>query len=116
FLGSTYDKDALLPSRVIARYPTPLRYPGGKQRLGHFFAQLLRRNNLVGSDYLEPFAGGAGVGLYLLQGGLVNSIRLNDADRSIYAFWLSATRWKDALRNMIELMTITVGEWGRQKE
>lgn len=41
--------DLKLTSGLTARYPTPLRYPGGKQRLGGFFGQLLRRNSLIGS-------------------------------------------------------------------
>ena len=103
-------------SVLIARYPTPLRYPGGKQRLGGFFAELLRRNNLTGSQYLEPFAGGAGVGLYLLRRGLVDSICLNDADRAIYAFWFAVARRNGALRKLIERTPISVAEWDRQKD
>ena len=101
---------------MTARYPTPLRYPGGKQRLGSFFAHLVSLNGLVGSRYLEPFAGGAGVGLYLLQHGLVESICLNDFDRAIFAFWFAVTRRNAALCRLIERTPITIDEWDRQKE
>jgi DNA adenine methylase len=100
---------------VAARYPTPLRYPGGKGRLGAFFASVLTRNDLVGARYLEPFAGGAGVGLFLLQSGLVESIALNDLDRAIYAFWYAATRRNVALRTLVARTPVTVQEWDRQK-
>jgi DNA adenine methylase len=101
---------------LIGRYPTPLRYPGGKHRLGGFFAEVLTRNDLLRGQYLEPFAGSAGVGLYLLQRGLVESICLNDFDRAIYAFWFAVTRRNAALCKMIERTSITVAEWDRQKE
>jgi len=105
----------LAHSGVAARYPTPLRYPGGKGRLGGFFAKVLIENNLLGTRYLEPFAGGAGVGLFLLQSGLVESIALNDLDRAIYAFWYAATRRDLALLKLVARTPITVKEWDRQK-
>ena len=37
---------------VAARYPTPLRYRGGKGKLGGFFARLLVENDLVGTPAL----------------------------------------------------------------
>lgn len=98
------------------RYASPMRYPGGKQRLGEFFARLLRKNDIVGCRYVEPFAGGGGVALYLLKNGLVNSVHLNDLDRSIYAFWFAVTRRNAALRRLIDRTPITVAEWDRQKE
>jgi DNA adenine methylase len=97
------------------RYPTPLRYPGGKQRLGSFFAAVLRRNDITGCHYIEPFAGGAGVALYLLQHGLVKSVHLNDFDRAIYAFWYAVTRRNAELCRMISGTPVTVAEWDRQK-
>jgi DNA adenine methylase len=103
-------------SGLAARYPTPLRYPGGKGRLGGFFAKLLSDNSLVGSRYLEPFAGGAGVGLYLLRSGLVESICLNDLDRAIYALWYAVTRRNVALRRLVERTSISVDEWDRQRD
>ena len=110
------ESDLTISSASTARYPTPLRYPGGKQRLGRFFAQLLRRNRLTGSHYFEPFAGGAGLGLYLLQRRLVESVFLNDLDRAIYAFWFVVTQRNAALRKLVDRTPITVAEWDRQKE
>src|SRR4051812_45651533 len=97
------------------RYPTPLRYPGGKQKLGPFFAEVLRRNDLVGGHYCEPFCGGAGVALYLLLKDLVGSTHLNDIDRSIYAFWYAATVRTGKLCDMVRRARITVDEWDKQK-
>ena len=101
---------------LVRRYPTPLRYPGGKYRLGSFFAEVVSGNGLLGGQYIEPFAGGAGVALYLLQRGLVESIYLNDFDRAIYAFWFAVTRHNRALCRMVDRTPITVSEWDRQKD
>ena len=46
---------------------SPLRYPGGKVRLAPFFAQLLAIQDPVPTRYAEPFAGGAGAALRLLD-------------------------------------------------
>ena len=40
---------------------TPLRYPGGKQKLTPFIIEVLKANDLIGGHYMEPYAGGAGV-------------------------------------------------------
>lgn len=98
------------------RYPTPLRYPGGKQRLAPFFERLITLNALKECTYIEPFAGGGGVGLHLLESGAVSRIHLNDLDRSIYAFWYSATRRTEALCRLISKCRVSVAEWDRQKE
>src|SRR5258706_11442955 len=44
---------------------SPLRYPGGKRRLAPVLRRLLDENGLKNIDYVEPYAGGAGVALAL---------------------------------------------------
>lgn len=70
---------------------SPLRYPGGKNKLARFIARICERNNING-HYIEPYAGGASVALYLLLEGYVSKITINDKDRAIYAFWHSVAR------------------------
>ena len=53
---------------------SPLRYPGGKSRISGFITQLIKDNNIIGGNYVEPFAGGAGVALYLLFNNIVKKI------------------------------------------
>jgi len=65
---------------------TPLRYPGGKGRLGPWLAGLLEHNGLSGGWYIEPYAGGAGAALYLLTEGHVERIVINDADPVVRCF------------------------------
>lgn len=71
---------------------SPLRYPGGKHTLAPFIEQIMIANGLFWkADVLETHAGGAGVGLYLLQSGAAQSLWINDADPVIANFWQCAT-------------------------
>lgn len=61
--------------QVSNRHPkTLLRYPGGKQKLTPFIEALLRENELIGCDYVEPYAGGAGVAMELLFKNYVRKV------------------------------------------
>lgn len=70
-----------------SQFESPLRYPGGKACIYPFMSKLFYENNLIGSDYAEPYAGGAGLALKLLYNEFVNTIHINDLDKSIFAFW-----------------------------
>ena len=94
---------------------TPLRYPGGKARLGPFFGELIRSNRLLDKAYVEPFAGGAGVAIYLLLGEFVNSIYINDLDRSVHAFWQSILGYTEEFCELVQSVPLTPQEWYRQK-
>lgn len=97
------------------RYVSPLRYPGGKQRFGPYFAELLRLNRIRRSIFVEPFAGGGGAALYLLNLGLVSAIHLNDVDRAVYAFWHTVTRFNARMLACVSRLPVTKTEWKRQK-
>lgn len=71
-------------------FKTPLRYPGGKGKFSSFVKHIMEANNLTG-DYLEPYAGGAGVALDLLFSGYCKNIHINDFDIAVYNFWKSVT-------------------------
>jgi DNA adenine methylase len=95
---------------------SPLRYPGGKAKLLNFFVSLIKHNNLLGCRYCEPYAGGAGLALKLLSGGFVESVRLNDVDSAIWAFWYSALEHNRELCELIENANVTIHEWHRQRD
>jgi DNA adenine methylase len=95
---------------------SPLRYPGGKAKLFPYFAELIRCNKLFGADYCEPYAGGAGLAIKLLTNGFVDQISINDIDKSIYAFWISALFNTDRFCRLIEKTRIDIDEWHRQRE
>lgn len=95
---------------------TPLRYPGGKSKLGSFLAQVFTANKLVDGVYAEPYAGGAGAGLFLLFRGYATRFLLNDIDRGVVAFWRAVLNHNERFASMIEKVPITVEEWDRQKD
>lgn len=89
---------------------TPLRYPGGKQRLSPFIKEILAENHIE-KHYVEPFAGGAGVAIELLLTRKVEHIHLNDSYIGIYAFWHSVINETDRLCNKIDTASLTIDEW-----
>lgn len=97
------------------RFPSPLRYPGGKGRLAPYFARLIEANDLCDGHYAEAYAGGAAAALKLLYDEHVTHVHLNDLDRGVYAFWYAALFHTDALCGLIMRRPATVGEWNRQR-
>ena len=96
-------------------FATPLRYPGGKGRLGPWLAQVLAYNQLEGGWYVEPYAGGAGAALYLLVRQHVDHIVINDADPVVYAFWRAVTEETYSLINLMRSTPVTMRSWERQR-
>ena len=66
---------------------SPLRYPGGKGKLEPLMELLIKQTGHYGGTYIEPFAGGAGIALELLEKNVVKDIVINDLDKGIYSFW-----------------------------
>jgi DNA adenine methylase len=97
------------------RDASPLRYPGGKGRLTDFLSRLIYLNNLTDCQYVEPYAGGAGLGLSLLFDGVVSEIHLNDLDPAIHAFWYAVLNRKREFFQLLESTPITSDEWKKQK-
>lgn len=93
---------------------SPLRYPGGKNKLSAFIAKICIDNNING-HYVEPYSGGASVALFLLMEGFVEKITINDRDRSIYAFWHSVLNKTEQLCEKIENAELTIVEWKKQR-
>ncbi|MGO5116611.1 DNA adenine methylase [Candidatus Avoscillospira sp. LCP25S3_F1] len=97
-------------------YPSPLRYPGSKKKLIGFIQDVIKANDLLGGTYVEPFAGGASVALYLLYSEYVNTVIINDIDRSIYAFWFSVLNDTENLCRLIKDTAVSVEEWDKQRK
>lgn len=64
---------------------SPFRYPGGKSKLIDYLYSKLNHEKL--HTFVEVFAGGASLGLSLLDAGVIQNLVLNDLDDGIYAFW-----------------------------
>ena len=88
---------------------SPLRYPGGKNKLAAFIAKVCIDNDVNG-HYVEPYSGGASVALFLLMEGFVEKITINDRDRSIYAFWHSVLNKTNQLCKLIEEAELSIDE------
>lgn len=98
------------------RYHSPLRYPGGKGKITNYFKLLLTQNRLLGVDYVEPYAGGASVGLALLYEDYVGHIHINDLNGGVHAFWDAALNHTDALCDRILASDPTIKQWRQQRD
>lgn len=104
-----------LSAGAALRYPSPLRYPGGKGKVANFMKLILLKNGLVGARYTEPYAGGASVALSLLFEDLVADIHINDIDPAVYEFWRAVLYDTELLCKRIFETPVSVAEWKRQK-
>ncbi len=95
---------------------SPLRYPGGKGKLEPFMELLIRQTGHLGGTYIEPFAGGAGIALELLEKEIVGDIVINDFDKGIYSFWRAILSDTDRFINDIRNIGLTIDEWNRQRQ
>lgn len=95
--------------------PTPLRYPGGKQRIWKAVAALIRSNMEEDCEYVEPFCGGAGIAVELLNHKVVRKIHLNDVNPLIYNFWNCVCRHPEELCRLMRDTPVTVESWDKQK-
>lgn len=96
-------------------FTSPLRYPGGKGMLTNFAKLLISLNKLNGGDYVEVYAGGAGIAWALLFDGYVKHVHINDVSKPIYSFWKSVLKHTDELCQLIQDTPVTIEERARQK-
>lgn len=94
---------------------SPLRYPGGKGKLEPFMEILIQQTGHIGGTYIEPFAGGAGIALELLEKNVVNDIVINDLDKGIYSFWKAILTETDRFIENIRDIPLNIEEWNRQR-
>jgi len=99
----------------MSLFKTPLRYPGGKQKLTPFIKEILNCNSISG-HYVEPYAGGAGVAIELLIGKSVSQIHLNDSHIGVYAFWHSVIHENERLSREIVRTSLTIDEWKKRRD
>ena len=95
---------------------TPLRYPGGKTKLFKKVSGIIKHNNLQGCTYVEPFVGGAGLAIKLLDENFVDKLIINDYDYHIYAFWYCVLNHPNELVELIVNTQVTLEEREIQKE
>jgi DNA adenine methylase len=94
---------------------TPLRYPGGKAKLALYVKSLLKENRLLDGEYVEPYAGGAGIALELLFHEYVSRIHINDVSKLVHAFWKSVLNHTEEFCGLVTKTPLTVAAWDKQK-
>ncbi len=98
------------------RFPSPLRYPGGKRPIARYLKLLVALNGIQDGHYVEVYAGGAGVALTLLLDEYVATIYLNDLNHHVHAFWHTVLHETDLICALIQDTPVTVETWYHQKE
>ncbi len=91
---TNYSKTVTFPTAV-----SPLRYPGGKSKFVSQVYEKCRMEHM--KNFIEPFAGGASVGLSLLLSGNIQELWLNDLDYGIYSFFQTIKFFPEALISRI---------------
>lgn len=95
---------------------SPLRYPGGKGKLAPFIELLIDQSGHRGGTYIEPFAGGAGIAVELLQRGVVSQIVINDLDKGIYSFWRAILEETERFIYNVYNSPLDIEEWKKQRK
>lgn len=104
------DKTKVSPKREPLDFPTrvsPLRWPGGKSK---FVGEVLAHCNPANMEnFVEPFAGGASVGLSLLLAGKIKELYLNDLDFGVFSLF-------ETIKYMPTLLTSQIRSFIPSKE
>lgn len=98
------------------KFVSPLRYPGGKLKVVDYVKRLFEANDLLDGTYIEPYAGGASVALTLLFSEYASRIKINDIDRSIFAFWHSVLNETEELCRLITDTPVNMDMWQVQRD
>jgi len=117
--GSVSNIKSAIPDPLLEEHRqilrSPLRYPGSKRRLCEYIAEILKFNEMKPSLFVEPFAGGASVSLYLMSMGLVDKIGLGEKDPLIAYFWKTVFHDTDWLIEQLDSIDISLKTWNKLK-
>ena len=97
-------------------YYSPFRYPGGKACIFPFVSNLFYENQIIGCNYAEPYAGGAGLALKLLFREYVNHIYINDFDYAIFSIWKQITENNVRFCDWLSDVKVNVETWRHYKD
>lgn len=79
-----------------------------------FMELMMEKLGHDGGTYIEPFAGGAGIAIELLEKNIAGKIIINDYDKGIYSFWRAILEDTNRFIKDIESIPLTVEEWEKQ--
>jgi len=77
---------------------------------------VLERNSATEWNYVEPYAGGAGVTMELLLANRVRYVHLNDSSIHIYAFWRAILADPEGFCRRISRASLTLDAWRAHRE
>lgn len=100
------------------RWLSPLRYPGGKGRMAGELANLFQAQfGLMDVEiWAEPFAGGAGAGLHLLEQNVVSEVWLIEKNPALAAFWRTAVTDGGGLAARVRSCQPDMSTWHHARE
>lgn len=81
------DDEEIEVVRTARKFRSPFRYPGGKTWLVPHVRRWLTSLSSPPREFVEPFAGGAIVGLSMLFDGLTAHLTLVELDEDVAAVW-----------------------------
>lgn len=94
---------------------SPFRFPGGKAKITPLVSKTIVLNfNQDKPIYIEPFAGGFGVGLNLLKQNQIKESVINELNPGLYSVWKYILQDPIALIDKIRKTGVTIDEWHRQ--
>ncbi len=93
---------------------SPLRYPGSKKRLAPLIVDIVRRHDF--DLFVEPFAGGAYIGLFMAKNNLAKKVVLGESDPLVASFWKALFGQNRQLAQRVRELEISIGEWRRIRE
>jgi DNA adenine methylase len=107
-----------MTSMSSARWLSPLRYPGGKARMTAALAEVFEHQfGLLDVEiWVEPFAGGAGAGLHLLDRGVVDEVWLTERNPALAAFWRAVITTPDELAARVRACELDMHTWHAARE
>lgn len=86
------------------RYVSPLRYPGGKARMAPFLADMFasQYGPMDVEVWIEPFAGGLGAGLTMLDAGHVEEVWFCEKNPALAALWRALIASPHEVAHLVE--------------
>jgi len=105
---------SIIPKTKLRKRLSPLRYPGGKSKVIDQIYSYLNYEQL--DTFVELFAGGASLGLSLLDAGIIQKLVLNDLDHNVANFWQVIVEKPDRLCSLIKRTTPTMEDYVQAKK
>lgn len=101
------------------RWISPLRYPGGKVRMAQALGDIFLRqvNPVLDIEvWIEPFAGGAGAGLWLRDRGVVSDAWLVERNHALATFWRAVVEDGEAFAGLVAATEVDLSVWRWARE